>query len=101
MEGEMVAKENNPFSYTYQKEYYYGEKKLGEYNYDSRQRKTILTKSQFKELKKKVDKMLQRAFCFVDDDFNVEVVVKGGSTINYQGRNKEKFLEKVLDLKRE
>ena len=23
MEGEMVAKENNPFSYTYQKEYYY------------------------------------------------------------------------------
>ncbi len=55
---------------------------------------------QLKSLKKKVNKMLTKAFCFVDEDNSVEVVVRGGSTITYNGNHVDDFMEKVLEIKR-
>ena len=100
MEGEMVAaKEEDPFSYTYQKEYYFGEKRIGKISYKSNSRKILLEPTQLHSLKKRVNKMLNRAFCYVDDAEHVEVVVRGGSTIKYTGAHKNEFMEKVLTMK--
>ena len=99
MEGEMVAgKKEDPFSYTYQKEYFYGEKKLGEKNYNSSSKKLLLEPNQLHSLQKRANKMLQKAYCFVEEDCNVDVVIRGGSTIKYTGSNKEGFMQKVLRM---
>ena len=101
MEGEMVASpKEDPFSYTYQKEYFYGKKKIWETNYNSNSKRIIMPNSNLESLTKKADKMLKGAFCFVDDQNNVDVVIKGGSTINYNGNNPEVFIDKVLKIKR-
>ena len=55
---------------------------------------------QLKSLKRKVDKLTEKAFCFVDDENGVEVVIRGGSTITYNGNHIDDFLEKVMEIKR-
>ena len=101
MEGAMVAgKKEDPFSYIYQKEYYLGDKILGQKRYNSRANKIRMPKNQFLSLKKRVNKLLDKTFCYVDEDYNVDIVIKGGSTITYNGENKQYFLEKVLDIKK-
>ena len=101
MNGEMVAgKKEDPFWFKYQKEYFLGNKKLTEINYNSsRSTKVGMSATQLEELKKRVDKMLTQPFCWVDVEDNpewVDVNVRGGSTISYMGDHKEKFLQKVL-----
>jgi hypothetical protein len=101
MEGEMVAGETRePFWYLYQKEYFLGNKKIGEHNYNSKTKKVGLNSKQMNVLRKRVDKMLNEPFCYVDDDNNEEwlnVEIRGGSSISYMGEHKNKFLEKVID----
>lgn len=99
MEGEMVA---DPFSYTYQKAYYYGNKKLSESKHASVPRKGKMGPTQLEQLRKIVDKMLTGAFCWTDNEENsnwLDVTVRGGSTIIYKGNDKEKFLQKVMGVK--
>ena len=101
MEGEMVAsKKEDPFSYTHQKEYFYGKRKFWETNYNSNSKKIIIPKSNLEALIKRTDKLLKGAFSYVDDLNNVDVVIRGGSTINYSGNNPEVFMDKVLKIKR-
>ena len=101
MEGEMVAGEiREPFWYLYQKEYFLGNKKIGEQNFNSKTKKVGLNSKQMNVLRKRVDKMLNEPFCYVDDDNNEEwlnVEIRGGSSISYMGEHKNKFLEKVID----
>ena len=98
-EGEIVSgKKEDPFSYTYQKEYYYGMNKIGERKYDSTSRKLLMNKNQLKSLKKKVDKALNKAFCYVEEDGMVDVAISGGSTILYKGNHPETFKTKILKL---
>ena len=101
MENEMVAGETKePFWYLYQKEYFLGNKKIGEQNFNSKTKKVGLNSKQMSVLRKRVDKMLNEPFCYVDDDNNEEwlnVEIRGGSSISYMGEHKNKFLEKVID----
>ena len=101
MEGEMVAGETRePFWYLYQKEYFLGNKKIGEQNFNSKTKKVGLNSKQMNALRKRVDKMLNEPFCYVDDNNNEEwlnVEIRGGSSISYMGEHKNKFLEKVID----
>ena len=105
MSGEMVAgKAEDPFWYKYQKEYYLGDIKLSEVNYDSRPRRLGVKKTQLESLRKKVNRMLTAPFCRVDVENSpewVDISIRGGSTISYMGENKEKFLQKVLETKKE
>ena len=101
MENEMVAGETKePFWYLYQKEYFLGNKKIGEQNFNSKTKKLGVNSSQLDVLRKRVDKMLSKPFCYVDDEKNEEwlnVEIRGGSSISYLGDHKQKFLEKVID----
>ncbi len=101
MEGEMVAGEiREPFWYLYQKEYFLGNKKIGEQNFNSKTKKVGLNSKQMNALRKRVDKMLNEPFCYVDDANNEEwlnVEIRVGSSISYMGEHKNKFLEKVID----
>ena len=96
-ENEIVgAKINNDFSFTCQKEYYFNRKKIKEDKYDNFSNKIILGKEANKKLKREVKKLMNRPFSFIDDEKTVNVVIKGGSTINYSGNNKQKFMKKIL-----
>ena len=98
MEGEMVAKrKEEPFSYTVQCIYYYGQRKLFERKKDSR---VQMSSSQLKTLKRRVNQLIEKhGCCYVDDEESVDVVIRGGSTNQYTGKQKNKFFEKVLDMK--
>ncbi len=100
MSGEMVAGEQeDSFWYLYQKEYFLGNKKITERNYNSR--KLGMSKEQLDSLRNRVDNILTEPFCWTDDVENpewVEVSTRGGSTISYMGQNKEKFLKKVIGV---
>ena len=103
MEGEMVLDNSRePFWYLYQKEYFLGDKKIGEQNYNSKTKEVGLNPNQMNVLRKRVNKMLIDPFCYVDDDKNKEwlnVEIRGGSSISYMGDNREKFLQKVIENK--
>ena len=102
-EGEMVLGEQNPdpFSYTYQKEYFFGDRKLGQTQYSSStKRKISMGKTRLQELKKQADKALNKAFSYVEGKDMVDVAISGGSSIIYRGNQKEEFLEKVLTMKK-
>ena len=100
-EGEMViGNKTDPFSFKYQKEYYFGDKKIGETNYNSNtKRKISIGTRRLKELKKKADKALTKAFCYVEGDSGIDISISGGSSIIYRGNQKEDFMEKVLTMK--
>ena len=101
-EGEMVLGEQpDPFSYTCQKEYYFGDKKIGETNYNSNnpKRKISLGAKRLQKLKKKANRVLNKAFCYVEGDSGIDVSISGGSSIIYRGNQKQDFMEKVLTMK--
>ena len=101
-EGEMVLGEQSqdPFSYTYQKEYYIGDKKIGQTRYNSNvKRKIFMGKTRLQELKKKADKALNKAFSYVEGKDMIDVAISGGSSITYRGNQKNDFMEKVLTMK--
>ena len=51
-----------------------------------------------KKLKSNVNRMLKRgAFSYVDDDERVEVVIRGGSTINYEGEKPKEFIKRIIN----
>ncbi|MBP5679188.1 MAG: hypothetical protein J6X28_05150 [Bacilli bacterium] len=98
MDGEMVAE---PFWYKYQKETYFGDKKLREVTYNSRPMK--MKKSPLETLKKRVNRMLNKPFCWTDVEGQPEwldVNIRGGSTISYMGNDKNKFLQKVMNVQK-
>ena len=98
-ENAMVGAKTTPdFSYTCQKEYYYKKKKIKEDKYDSISKKLLLPEASNKRLRKEVKKLMSKPFSFLDDENNVNVVIKGGSTIDYSGNKKAKFMRKVLNL---
>ena len=100
-EGEMVLGETiDPFSYTYQREFYLGDKKIGQTNYNSNvKRKLSFGSRRLKELKKKTNKALNRAFSYIEGEEGIDVQISGGSSITYRGNQKEQFMEKVLTMK--
>lgn len=100
-EGEMVLGETiDPFSYTYQREFYLGDKKIGQTNYNSNvKRKLSFGSKRLKELKKKTNKALNRAFSYIEGEEGIDVQISGGSSITYRGNQKEQFMEKVLTMK--
>ena len=94
----MASKKEEPFWYKYQKEYYFGDKKLREVNYNSRPVK--MKKSPLNTLKRRVNRMLTQPFRLNDVEGHpewVDVSVTGGSTISYMGENRNKFLQKVMN----
>ena len=102
-EGEMVLGEQSqdPFSYTYQQEYYIGDRRIGKTHYNSNvKRKISMGKTRLQELKKKADKVLNKAFSYVEGKDMIDVAISGGSSIIYRGNQKEEFLEKVLTMKK-
>ncbi len=103
---EMVAGEKSePYWYKYQKEVFYGNKKIREINYDSRPKKVRVSKNQLSSLRKRVNKMInERPYIWHDVESQPEwldVEIKGGSTISYMGEDKKKFLKKVLGVNEE
>ncbi len=97
----------NQFGYKFYNEYIQGGeavRKGCEYNHVEAMsyfnKALNMNPDQLKSLKKKVNKMLNRAWCYVDEENSVEVVVRGGSTITYNGNHVDDFLEKVLEIKR-
>ena len=100
-EEEMVLGETiDPFSYTYQREFYLGDKKIGQTNYNSNvKRKLSFGSKRLKELKKKTNKALNRAFSYIEGEDGIDVQISGGSSITYRGNQKEQFMEKVLTMK--
>ena len=102
MSGEMVAgAKEDPFWYLYQKQYYLGNTKLCEKNYNSKSRRFRMDVSQLDTLKKIADRLMNEPFCWTDDEKSpewVEVSNKSGSSISYMGQHKEKFLQKVIGV---
>lgn len=99
----MVAqKKNEPYWYKYQKEVFFGKKKIREVNYDRRPKRLGMKTRQFNSLKKRVQRLLQdKAFSWADVENQpgwVEVVARGGSSITYLGEDKQKFLQKVIGV---
>ena len=88
------------FWYKHQTEYFIGNKKIKETNYNSK--KLGVSSEQLGDLKKRVNKLLESApFCYTDVEDQPEWVdfnVRGGSTISYMGENREKFLQKVMNM---
>jgi len=102
MNGEMVAgKKEEPFWFKDQKEYYFGDKKITESNYNSKSRKVRVSKNQLELLKRKINKMMEEPFCWVDVEENeqwLDINFRGGSTISYMGNDRAKFFQKVLGI---
>ena len=96
----MAAQQEEPFWYKHQTEYFIGDKKIRETNFNSK--KLGVSSKQLETLKKRVSKVLESApFCYTDVEGQPEWVdfnVRGGSTISYMGKDRQKFLQKVMNM---
>ena len=97
----MVAQQKEqPFWYKHQTEYFIGDKKIKETNFNSK--KLSVSSNQLEELKKRVNKILESGpFCMTDVEDQPEWVdfnVRGGSIISYMGKDRQKFLQKVMNM---
>ena len=88
------------FWYKHQTQYFIGDKKIKETNYNSK--KVGVPTNLLEDLKKRVNKVLESApFCYTDVENQPEWVdfnVRGGSTISYMGNHRNKFLQKVMNM---
>ena len=102
MSGEMVAgRKEEPFWYMYQKEYFFGNKKLREVKQTSRPLE--MKKSTLETLRRRTDRLLTNSFSYEEVENQPEwldVNIDGGSTISYIGEHKEMFLQKVMNKSR-
>lgn len=55
--------------------------------------------SQLRSLKRRVRYITKKGMFPFNEGNKVEVVIRGGSKITYQGKHKEEFYQKVLELK--
>lgn len=55
--------------------------------------------SQLSSLKRRVRQITKKGMFPFNEDDKVEIVIRGGSKITYQGKHKEEFYQKVLGFK--
>lgn len=93
----------NMFGYTFQNDYYIGDKLI--YNgplYDNVEDMALywlafrVNVDQLKSLKKKLLKIEDRKFDIIENDDSVNISFDNGSSISYQGKNKDEFYNKVF-----